>query len=204
MRNRNKIGWLWLALVVGLITAAPAHAFYNPQTGHWLNRDPINEFGFITLISDGTGYDLGQEENLYRFLNDNPSVFIDKDGRNPVVIVIGGAVLTAEDIAAIAVAICGLDAACRNAVIQAIGAGVSAVGSAAKTACDTRCRFGNHGPDHSFTMPRWGIPPWKQCYMNHIQVNCYIKGKKGSNFLTLRLPYGPCYKYLNASPPTTW
>ena len=43
------ISWLWLALLVSLLTAAPAHAFYNPQTGHWLNRDPIGESGFQQL-----------------------------------------------------------------------------------------------------------------------------------------------------------
>ena len=51
MRNRNIIGWLWLTLVVGLLTTAPAHAFYNPQTGHWINRDPIGEKGGLNLYA---------------------------------------------------------------------------------------------------------------------------------------------------------
>lgn len=56
------IGWLWLALVVGLLTVAPAHAFYNPQTGHWLNRDPIQESSGI---------------NLYGFVGNDPVERVD-------------------------------------------------------------------------------------------------------------------------------
>jgi len=183
------------------------YRYYNPSTGRWPNRDPINEFGFILLLNEGTGYDMEQEENLYRFVNGNPISLVDKDGRNPAVIVIGGAAITAAEAAAlaasVAAAICAADADCRAAVGQAVSAAITAVGVAAKTVCDTRCRFGNHGPHHDFIMPKWGIPPWKRCYMNHVQVNCWIKGKSGSNFLTLRLPYGPCYKFKNAIPPTT-
>ncbi len=38
-------GWL-LALLLSLFTGQQVHAFYNPTTGRWLNRDPIGEPGF--------------------------------------------------------------------------------------------------------------------------------------------------------------
>jgi len=43
------IRWTWLLLVAGLLAAAPARAFYNPKTGHWLNRDPLGEDGGLNL-----------------------------------------------------------------------------------------------------------------------------------------------------------
>lgn len=40
---RSRIGWISLALLSSALTA---QAFYNPQTGRWLNRDPMHEFSF--------------------------------------------------------------------------------------------------------------------------------------------------------------
>ena len=37
------------------------------------------------------------------------------------------------------------------------------------------------------------VAPWKYCWMKHLQLNCYIKGVKGTDRV-LRLGYGPCYK----------
>ena len=49
--------------------------FYNPDTGRWLNRDPIEEDGGI---------------NVYGFVNNQPTMLVDGDGRiPPIVIVIG-------------------------------------------------------------------------------------------------------------------
>ena len=45
MKKLNMTRWLWLSLVVGILTAAPAHAFYNPTKGTWLNRDSMEESG---------------------------------------------------------------------------------------------------------------------------------------------------------------
>lgn len=39
----------WLLLLLALSTAFSAQAFYNPSTGRWLNRDPIEERGGINL-----------------------------------------------------------------------------------------------------------------------------------------------------------
>ena len=78
MKNQNTVSWLWLALAVGVLTAAPVHAFYNPQTGHWLNRDPIGELGFevfhkqnIPIIERKKG------PSLYEFADNNPINMID-------------------------------------------------------------------------------------------------------------------------------
>jgi hypothetical protein len=42
---------MWLVLAVFLFSFLPnlAQAFYNPQTGHWLSRDPIAEKGGVDL-----------------------------------------------------------------------------------------------------------------------------------------------------------
>jgi hypothetical protein len=45
-----------LVMLFGLLIGQDALAFYNPQTGRWLNRDPIGEWG---------------GKNLYGFLRNN-------------------------------------------------------------------------------------------------------------------------------------
>lgn len=72
MRIRNQIGWLWLALMFGLLTSTPVRAFYNPQTGLWLNRDPFKEKGGM---------------NLYGFVANDPNDRIDLLGQNYYIII---------------------------------------------------------------------------------------------------------------------
>ena len=57
---------IW-ALAVFLLSFVPnlAQAFYNPQTGHWLSRDPIEEKG---------GF------NVYEFTKNNPILLFDRNG----------------------------------------------------------------------------------------------------------------------------
>lgn len=59
---------IW-ALAVCLFSFLPnqAQAFYNPQTGHWLTRDPIGEEG---------------GNNLYGFVMNSPENFSDRNGLN--------------------------------------------------------------------------------------------------------------------------
>lgn len=61
-----------LALAYGIIVLAisewPAAAYYNPQTGRWLNRDPIGEIG---------------DRNIYQFTFNRPVGVIDKLGLTP-------------------------------------------------------------------------------------------------------------------------
>lgn len=54
-----------------------AQAFYNPSTGRWLSRDPIEEKG---------------GKNLYGFNYNDPIQFYDKDGRHPAAVALIGAV----------------------------------------------------------------------------------------------------------------
>ncbi len=58
----NRPFWLMLGW---LLLAMPAHAFYDPSLGRWLNRDPIGERG-------------GQ--NLYQFVHNDPVRHLDDDG----------------------------------------------------------------------------------------------------------------------------
>jgi len=44
-----------VVLVISMLTAQTAFAYYNPSTGRWLSRDPIGEPGFQTLqMAQGT------------------------------------------------------------------------------------------------------------------------------------------------------
>jgi len=53
--------------LLSLIISSPhANAFYDPNAGRWINRDPIQEEGGI---------------NLYAFVNNTPLLVIDPDGR---------------------------------------------------------------------------------------------------------------------------
>ena len=159
------------------------------------------------LVDEGTGYDLEPEENLYRFVNNTPVMLVDKDGRIIPVIVVAGVAITIEEAAFIGATICSASPSCRAAAVQAAQAAIAVVNAVGTTVCGTRCRFGNHPPDHSWDVFRWGIPPWKRCWFNHIQLNCWIQRgplfPNGLSLLELRIPYGPCYKYRNASPPVT-
>lgn len=51
MKNHNRPLAL-LSLMLLFISAQQALAFYNPQTGRWLNRDPIAEKGFNPVAAN--------------------------------------------------------------------------------------------------------------------------------------------------------
>jgi hypothetical protein len=61
-----KTTWMYtLWALVLLVASERAHAFYNPNTGRWLNRDPIEERGGV---------------NLYAVASNEPLSKIDTDG----------------------------------------------------------------------------------------------------------------------------
>lgn len=60
-----------LGISVLCLVIQTAHAFYNPQTGRWLSRDPIVERGGL---------------NLYRFCRNGPTCCVDRNGLDIVVI----------------------------------------------------------------------------------------------------------------------
>lgn len=71
--NRSIRFWLFLLACAALTPAA--NAFYNPQPGRWLNRDPIGEPGF------GVASDLKRNANKhildYAFVVNSPTAYWD-------------------------------------------------------------------------------------------------------------------------------
>jgi RHS repeat-associated protein len=61
------------ALAIGFLLALANDtlAFYNPSIGHWLSRDPIEEFGFRTAVSTSRKTNR-RELPLYAFVANNP------------------------------------------------------------------------------------------------------------------------------------
>jgi RHS repeat-associated protein len=69
----TKHSGLLLGLMLSLLLPQAGQCFYNPSTGKWLSRDPIEEGGFELLTSDGlgkAGRELAQA-NLYAFADNN-------------------------------------------------------------------------------------------------------------------------------------
>ena len=171
------------------------YRFYNPKDGRWINRDPIAEQGGL---------------NLYCFLINYPPS-IDYLGKIAIVLVIPLTITAAEATAYAAIAAAGIclsNSYCSKLATAAFVAPILAAVAAAKaissTICSIRCRFGNHGAHHSFRANRIGIPSSIRCWKRHLQSNCWISGASGSNFGTIRIPYGDCYKNRNGNPPERW
>lgn len=78
-----------MALLALVTVSQDAQAFYNPSTGRWLSRDPINEPGFKGIIgSSAKPFKADEEKNLIAFVNNSPVYSIDLLGlagqkRNP-------------------------------------------------------------------------------------------------------------------------
>lgn len=64
MKNRKLQGPLWAFLAASLLLAQSAFASYHPQTGRWLNRDPICEEGGQNLHSFVHNCPLQNTDNL--------------------------------------------------------------------------------------------------------------------------------------------
>ena len=81
--NAKLKRWLRTGVVLAvLVLACPVHAFYNPSTGRWLNRDPLGEPGF-ELIRQRHPLVLGDGPNQYLFIRNNPPAFFDPFGLCP-------------------------------------------------------------------------------------------------------------------------
>ena len=148
--------------------------------------------------------------NLYCFLINYPPS-IDYLGKIAIVLVIPLTITAAEATAYAAIAAAGIclsNSYCSKLATAAFVAPILAAVAAAKaissTICSIRCRFGNHGAHHSFRANRIGIPSSIRCWKRHLQSNCWISGASGSNFGTIRIPYGDCYKNRNGNPPGRW
>jgi hypothetical protein len=75
---------LFLAVLLALVSTA--HAFYDPTTGRWLNRDPLGEEAFLQKELRGTSFE--EQERLqsesfkhpYRFVDNVPLNKLDPFG----------------------------------------------------------------------------------------------------------------------------
>jgi uncharacterized protein RhaS with RHS repeats len=65
MKRLTIHSWLCLSAVMVLCAQVKVSAFYSPDTGRWLNRDPIQETGGL---------------NLYDYVANNPVNFVDRNG----------------------------------------------------------------------------------------------------------------------------
>lgn len=92
-----------VALIICMLTAQSAFAYYNPSTGRWLSRDPIGEPGFQALqIVQGNSQvgpvpvarqssrwvsrsPIGENggKNLYGFVSNSPVSLVDSLGLEP-------------------------------------------------------------------------------------------------------------------------
>ena len=86
----------------------------------------------------------------------------------------------------------GLDAHGKNLVRAIVSAGAAiatAVRAAAKVCWRVSCKTAKHGPHHFW------VKGGKTCWMKHVQVDCWFKGRQKSTFNLARFEYGPCYKF---------
>jgi hypothetical protein len=82
MKTNARTLFRTLVLTCLLLIPISAHCFYNPSTGRWLSRDPVEEDGGL---------------NLYLFAQNEPVLHADADGRCTCIIklhCVRGTVLT--------------------------------------------------------------------------------------------------------------
>lgn len=82
MKSRHLVTVLSVVLLACSALAPALHAFYNPQPGRWLNRDPINEVWHKSVTYSGKTHP-EQEINHYLFIYNAPIATIDARGELP-------------------------------------------------------------------------------------------------------------------------
>jgi len=172
MRTKHRLRCLAWVLVACFGAAPDASAFYNPNSGRWLNRDPLQEEGGL---------------NLYAYVDNEPVNAFDSDGLRKIRVVDKetGRIREFDDTDGT------LDPKEIAEIYAKYWAEISAMMVAGEAAAaklggkckNVRCKVAIHGAHHPF--PFIG----KRC---HIQVTCWIKGASGSG-VNLRIPI-PCPK----------
>ena len=181
MKTNRRI-FLALALL-GVMLVQTAQAFYNPSTGRWLNRDPIEEL-------DGP--------NLYAFVHNNPANRVDKDGTTGWQFTgpwehdhfdphCPGPTETDAEIALLLATLVtpvpGDEEIVAAAIVNRLGKNISKLLSKCSKCKNIRCVVRWHGPHHPFN----GV---KKC---HLEFQCYIKGQPGKpNKTAVPLPDWLC------------
>ena len=138
----------------------------NPRfPGQYADRETNLNYNYFRDYDPGTGRYVQSDPigldggiNPYLYANANPLMYTDPEGLNPGLI---------RDRLAAALA-----------AARAAKAGIEKGYNVCK---NTRCKIAIHGPHHYFGWPF----NQKMC---HVQLNCWIKGVKGSKFV-LRFPY---------------
>ncbi len=73
---------MFVLLGLAMLACGEAQAFYNPSTGKWLSRDPINELGHETLqATEMMQSNFLDEKNPYVFVRNSAPNLYDKDGQ---------------------------------------------------------------------------------------------------------------------------
>ena len=106
---------------------------------------------------------------------------------------------------------CLANDACMQALIDAANGIGRAVGDALNSAKEWvknllrfckkirfSCRLSVHPVHHWRPVPTTTFPFVKKCWMNHVQVDCWILGVPFSN-VVYRDPFGPCCKFKNCA-----
>src|SRR5664279_5056999 len=62
--KKKRFSVVVLAVCLFSILTNDALAFYNPQTGHWLTRDPIEESGGVNVYGFVGNYGIGRVDWL--------------------------------------------------------------------------------------------------------------------------------------------
>jgi RHS repeat-associated protein len=78
-RSEHRTVLNWVLVIMVVVAPSIGRAFYNPEEGRWLSRDPVNEPGVRRIASTrikGSRNDV----NLYAFVKNVPQRFIDPLG----------------------------------------------------------------------------------------------------------------------------
>jgi len=193
----NRVMLLVLALLIATLIQN-AQAFYNPSTGRWLNRDPLEEQDC---------------PNVYAFIHNTPLNKIDSDGRTGWQLPpqlnqdpeftegywqgAGDAALPCLAALTLLTPIPGDEAVAGGLIAKRF----EGLLNKCKPCQNFRCSFKILHPPHHY----WPAPgnPGGKSYRRHIHIICYDKST-GRKIIDKRFPFGPQYKQPGGHGGETW